>query len=193
MRQNLFAICLLLLICASTAQVFGQNQSGTEQKPSANGSVAVQEPAKFSEQDEATEFKRLAGVWRPSSAMLAGDPVPDEVCRRIELQLKDGQFKSFANGVESSGKIKLDLSQEPRGMDITIEDGPEKGKTIKCVYKFEGEKLHVAYSLAFDEVRPAEFVSNQDNKLLLIVYEFAGKDPQPLEKIESPAEGDKVK
>ncbi len=191
MRRNLWSVAFAFLIWFSAARNWAQDQTAPAIAPEpANVDQQVdkiKEPKKFSEEDVATEFKRLTGVWRPISAMLAGDPVPDEVCKRIELQLTDGQFKSLTNGIESSGKIKLDLSNELRGMDILIEEGQEKGKTIKCVYKFEDDKLHVAYSLAFDEVRPTEFVSNQDNKLLLIVYKIADDEPKPQEEKNAPA------
>jgi uncharacterized protein (TIGR03067 family) len=115
---------------------------------------------------------------------MAGDKLPDELLQNNELAFTENRFKSLANGDTSTGTIKLDMTSEPRGMDIVFEDGVNQGKTMKCIYKIEDDCLHVAYSLAFDDVRPIGFESNQDNKLLLIVYELSGLDkshvlPQP--------------
>jgi uncharacterized protein (TIGR03067 family) len=132
-----------------------------------------QEPKSAQDAKDETdaEFKRLAGKWIPKSAVLAGDKIPDEVCKNIQLEMSPGRYKTITSGVESSGTITIDVTKEPRSMDIAIEDGPEAGKTIKCIYKLESEILHVAYSLAFEDVRPVDFESNQDNKQLVIVYQ----------------------
>lgn len=190
-RRNLWAIAFAVLIGFAEARISAQDQTAPPPTPAPTKVDPqlddIKEPKKFSEEDVATEFKRLTKVWRPVSVILAGNAIPDEFRKQIELQIEDGKYKSMSNGVESHGKLKLDLSKDICGMDIFIEEGPEKGKTIKCIYKFDDDKLHVAYSLAFDEVRPTEFVSNQDNKLLLIVYQIADEDPKPQEEKNVPA------
>lgn len=151
--------------------IFAQD-SGKKEGDSAKQSEPAPAPTStpVSKIELAAEFKRLSGSWRPDSAILAGDKIPDEVCAKIQLDLQDDKFQTLTNGIETSGKISLDLSTDPHSMDIKIEEGPEAGKTIKCIYKIADDHLHVAYSLTFDEVRPTDFESNQDNKLLLIVY-----------------------
>ncbi len=175
MRLDLCAVAMGLLVFTGSARNWAQEQGKEPQaKPSsgATDSTSTEKPpAKFSDEDVAAEFQRLTGTWRPKSGVLAGEKFPDEVCKQIKLELSNGRYKSTFNEEVSSGTIELDLSKEPRAMDITIEDGSDAGKIIKCVYKLEDELLHVAYSLAFDDVRPTKFESNQDNKLLLIIYE----------------------
>ena len=186
MRRYLCALVLGLLTFAGTAQNWAQEQAH-ESSPAAAATLAKpapddKPPAKFTTEDVALEFKRLTGVWRPKNAMLAGEKLPDEVCQRIQLDLSSGRFKSLANGNESAGTIVLDLATEPRAMDMTFENGSEAGKTIKCVYKFEDDNLHVAYSMAFDNVRPTQFESNQDNKQLLIVYQHHEEPKKPIDQ-----------
>jgi uncharacterized protein (TIGR03067 family) len=195
MRLDLCALAIGLLIFTDSAVNWAQ-EKGTEAqaKPPAgspDSTPAEKTAAKSTDEDIAAEFKRLNGAWRPKSGVLAGEKFPAEVCQQIKLELSNGRYKSSFNGEESSGTIELDLSKKPWAMDITVKDGSDAGKVIKCAYKFEDELLHVAYSLAFDDVRPTEFESNQDNKLLLIIYErsedkSAESDSQPAAPAEIP-------
>jgi uncharacterized protein (TIGR03067 family) len=63
------------------------------------------------------------------------------------------------NGMEYSGKIKLDDQASPHHtLDLAISEGPEaaKGKTGKGVYKLDGEKLVISVSHPGHD-RPKDF------------------------------------
>jgi uncharacterized protein (TIGR03067 family) len=192
MRRNLYLAVVSIALIGVCGFALGQDPAAKPTAKPPQESPTVQPKAQQTDDELADEFKRLSGAWKPKFATMAGDKIPDEVCKNIQLDMTPGRYQTITNGVESSGSIQLDLKAEPRSMDITIEDGPEAGKTIKCIYKFEGEELHVAYSLAFDEVRPVEFESNQDNKVLLIVYQHADKaNDAPDRSSKSPDESGK--
>ena len=54
-------------------------------------------------------------------------------------------------------------------MDIKGTDGPNKGKTIKTIYKLDGDTLTVCYELG-DGDRPTKFETKADTKQLLANY-----------------------
>lgn len=148
--------------------------------------TATPAAAVTSSDEIAAEWKRVAGLWRPKSAVLAGDKLPAEICTNIRLRISEGAFQSDSNGERSAGKMTLDPASTPAAMDLIIEEGAEAGKTLKCAYKLENDLLYVAYSIAMDGVRPPEFESNQDNKLLVLVYERTDQELEPSAALPSP-------
>ena len=54
-------------------------------------------------------------------------------------------------------------------MDIKGTDGPNKGKTIKTIYKIDGDTVTLCYELGGDG-RPTKFESKPESKQFLVVY-----------------------
>jgi uncharacterized protein (TIGR03067 family) len=74
------------------------------------------------------------------------------------------ELKSSVNGNEYVSKVKADPKAKPHAtVDIEIKDGPDesKGKTCKCIYKLEGEKLVLCLALPGRD-RPQEFEQIDD-------------------------------
>jgi uncharacterized protein (TIGR03067 family) len=67
-------------------------------------------------------------------------------------------LKASVNGLDYVCKVKIDPKAKPATLDLTIDEGPEdaKGKTSKCIYKMEGEKLILCVSHPGKD-RPKEF------------------------------------
>lgn len=158
-------LCILLagllgLVCGRSlwAQETNANETPAETKT-------------VSADDLAAEWQRIEGLWKPKSAVLAGEKLDAEICKRIRLEFADGKFNSDSNGEKSVGKVTIDPTSSPPGMDLFLEEGADAGKTLKCIYKLENDLLYVAFSVSMDQVRPIEFESNQDNKLLVLEYE----------------------
>jgi uncharacterized protein (TIGR03067 family) len=179
MNRNIVLGALLLGLLGWSAMGWAEEQEPTDRPAGSANADAGTPQRKVSEEEIAAEFERLAGHWRPIEGSLAGNSLSPELCKSIKLELSAGAYQSTVNGVASSGKITLDLTSDPPAMDILVDAGPDDGKTIKCIYKWEDQKLHVAYSLDGSDARPKEFVSNQDNKLLVFIYEPIPQDEQP--------------
>jgi uncharacterized protein (TIGR03067 family) len=65
-------------------------------------------------------------------------------------------------------KVTIDAKAKPHpSADFAIEEGPEdsKGKTSKCIYKLDGEKLTLCVSLPGKD-RPKEFAQTEDEAYL---------------------------
>jgi uncharacterized protein (TIGR03067 family) len=89
-------------------------------------------------------------------------------------------LKASVNGVDYTCKVKADPKAKPMTLDFLIDDGPEdaKGKTSKCIYKFEGEKLILCVSTPGHD-RPKEFEQTEGES-----YVFELKKEKPKEKAE---------
>ncbi len=115
----------------------------------------------------AGDQKKFQGAWQRVSIIDGGKAVEGAdkgfvIFSGSEYTLKDGDT------VKSKGTFKLDESKNPKEFDVIPGAGPNKGKTLKGIYKFEGEQL--VYCIAgFDLERPKSFASPEGSKLRLYV------------------------
>ncbi len=93
-------------------------------------------------------------------------------------------LKASVNGVDYTCKVKADSKAKPMTLDLAIDEGPEdaKGKTSKCIYKFDGEKLILCVSVPGKD-RPKEFEQTEGES-----YVFELKKEKPKEKAENKEE-----
>ncbi len=111
----------------------------------------------------------IQGTWLPSTAELAGQEFPDEVRKTIKLTVRDGKYTVTVGKQIDQGTTKLNSSADPKQIDITGVDGPNKGKTILAIYELDGDTLRICYDLS-GKNRPAEFKSKPDTQLFLVTY-----------------------
>ncbi len=67
------------------------------------------------------------------------------------------------------GTCKRNPSAKPKALDITGTEGPNKGKTILCIYEHDGDTLRVCYDLS-GKSRPSEFKTKTGTPLFLVEY-----------------------
>jgi len=78
------------------------------------------------------------------------------------------KVKASVNGQDYTCKVKIDIDAKPHStIDFLIDEGPEdaKGKTSKCIYKLDGEKLTLCVSLPGKD-RPKDFAQVEDQAYL---------------------------
>jgi uncharacterized protein (TIGR03067 family) len=81
-------------------------------------------------------------------------------------------------GQKDEGDIALDLSGPLMAMDLNGKRGPNQGKLIPAIFKFEDNKLHICYNIGGEE-RPTEFGSPANSMIALIVYKRGNVNDQP--------------
>jgi uncharacterized protein (TIGR03067 family) len=132
--------------------------------------------AMAADETPADTLKALKGTW------VSEDPVESRWTFEGET------LKASVNGVDYTCKVKPDPKAKPAALDFLIDEGPEdaKGKTSKCIYKLEGEKLILCVSLPGKE-RPKEFEINEGESYLFELKKEAAKakdKDQDKEKVE---------
>jgi uncharacterized protein (TIGR03067 family) len=115
------------------------------------------------------DAKALRGTWLPSSAALAGREWSEQLLKSMRLELTDGHYTVTVNGRPDKGTCKIDTTKKPKTLDITGTDGPNKGRTILCIYEINGDTLKVCYDMS-GKRRPTEFQSRPDSQLFLVTY-----------------------
>jgi uncharacterized protein (TIGR03067 family) len=123
--------------------------------------------------DEKTdaELKSLVGNWKVEKAELAGKDAT-AFLKDVKLSVGAGGKYTVEIGKEKEeGTFTVDLAKTPKQMDITPKDGPNKGKTIKVIYKLDGDTLVACYDLDTEKgTRPEKFESKPDTMRLLTTY-----------------------
>ena len=122
--------------------------------------------------DDAAEadLKAMVGKWKIEKAEIGGkDTLAVFKDLRFEIP-ESGKYRLELGGVKDEGTMTVDPSRKPAEMDIKGTEGPNKGRTIKTIYKLDGDTLTVCYELGGGATRPAKFETKPDTKLFLAVY-----------------------
>jgi uncharacterized protein (TIGR03067 family) len=121
------------------------------------------------------ELKQFHGVWTFESIEVAGNKAPAEEFKGVTITFA-GDTYTVKKGDEviQVGKQKLDPSQSPKAIDVTITEGLNKGATMLGIYKIDGDTLTVC----FDEEgkkRPTEFKSAAGTQTFVNVHKRVKK------------------
>jgi uncharacterized protein (TIGR03067 family) len=115
-----------------------------------------------------TEKAKLKGTWKTVSLEDNGDKAPEDVVKKMRLVFQDSKIiiKGTDNG-DHEGTYTIDPSQKPATLDLVPADGPDKGKTLRCIYSLEGDDLKICSPSKSDDDRPKEFAAK---KAVLLVF-----------------------
>ena len=114
--------------------------------------------------------KELQGAWQPIEAKIGeGDLTKDQLAATVLTTKDDGYMVTLGDTVDQ-GTWKIDAGAKPKTMDIMGTEGPNKGKTLLCIYEISGDSLTVAYSFNGKD-RPTEFKTGGDPTRAVIKYQ----------------------
>jgi uncharacterized protein (TIGR03067 family) len=115
----------------------------------------------------------LEGTWKLASVQLNAQPLPMEKLQDARLVVQGPKYSLKLADARLEMTHKLMSDMRPPAMDLTLAEGPDKGKTFQAIYKLEGDMLTVCRSIEPGKQRPAEFASKPDSGLLLVVWSRA--------------------
>jgi uncharacterized protein (TIGR03067 family) len=105
------------------------------------------------------EYALFEGTWKIVSLEVDGKKVPEKLFQGARLTLVGNRHSLTEGKVTYKGTYQVDLDKNPKQIDITFTEGPEKGKTILGIYELDGDTYRLCIAMAGKE-RPTEFVSN---------------------------------
>jgi uncharacterized protein (TIGR03067 family) len=106
----------------------------------------------------AEELKRFEGTWVYESSIASGVKLPEAALKGSTLILKGDRFEMKDALATYRGVLAVDPTADPKTLDITFDEGPEKGKSIQGIYKLEGDTYTNCVPLGPKD-RPKEFSS----------------------------------
>lgn len=115
------------------------------------------------------DLKALVSKWSVEKAELGGKDISDFL-KVLKFEIRDKGAYTAQHGEEKDeGAFTVDTSKAPKEMDIKGTGGPNKGKTIKAIYKLDGDALVICYAFDAGE-RPTKFESKAGTMHLLTTY-----------------------
>jgi uncharacterized protein (TIGR03067 family) len=119
--------------------------------------------------DDKADLKAGAGKWKLEKAEIGGKDALNTL-KDLELEiLADGKYTITVGSEKDQGTFTIDPTKTPKQMEIKPTGGPNKGRTLKAIYKLDGDTLTICYELG-DGGFPKAFESKPDTKLFLAVY-----------------------
>jgi uncharacterized protein (TIGR03067 family) len=121
------------------------------------------------------ERQKFQGTWTFESSEAGGQKMPADDLKGLALTFEgDKHTVKMGDQVIQSGTQKLDLSKSPKAIDVTITEGPSKGKVMLGIYKFDGETLKVCFDMS-GKKRPTEFKSPPGSETFVNVHKRVKK------------------
>src|SRR5207249_874334 len=93
--------------------------------------IAADAPAEEAVKKELANFQ---GDWKLVSAERDGKP--DESFKGYHSIIKGNQLTGKQGDMTMTSTIKIDPTRTPKTIDVTLVDGPDKGKTRLGIYEF---------------------------------------------------------
>jgi uncharacterized protein (TIGR03067 family) len=134
----------------------------------------------------ADDKEKLQGTWVWVEAERGGKKAGADEIKDFKMVFRGDKLSVDPGGDNREGTFKLDPAQKPKTIDLMLEDGPEKGKTIRGIYSLDGDTLKLCFDDMGDNDRPTDFTSKEGTRLVMVVLrrqaEDKGKEKPPVKE-----------
>jgi uncharacterized protein (TIGR03067 family) len=115
----------------------------------------------------------IEGTWEVVSLEHGGQNAPEDQAKQFKIVITADKLTfKMGNDAAHQATYKVDPSKKPPTIDLTPEEGPEKGKVALGIYSLKGDELKICASKPGAE-RPTEFKSPAGTEIVLIVLKRA--------------------
>ncbi len=106
-----------------------------------------------------TDAKTLQGTWKIIELEANGEKKPAEDFEGWKVVVKGDDFwLEKPSGLDPKLKFKLDRGKSPNTIDLTVQEGKDKGQVAPGIYAFDNGKLRLCINIFGDRtIRPKEF------------------------------------
>ncbi|WP_406697063.1 TIGR03067 domain-containing protein [Singulisphaera sp. Ch08] len=126
--------------------------------------------------ESARELTALQGSWSLVSLDVNGESLSDQP-EAPSLLVSNALYVTVRDGRRTSYGFRLEPSTDPKAIELTLENGPDKGQILKGIYKLEGDLFTVCHGLTPQDDRPVEFSTGAESGHTLIVWRRAKAKP----------------
>jgi uncharacterized protein (TIGR03067 family) len=116
------------------------------------------------------EMAKLQGEWSMVSGSADGQPMPEEMLKRMKRVCKGDETTTTMGGqLFMRAKITVDPSKEPKAIDYQMTEGFTKGKKQLGIYEVDGDTFKSCFGKVGAE-RPTDFFSKPGDGRTLSVW-----------------------
>ena len=111
----------------------------------------------------------LLGAWQLVRAELQGEAAPELVVTKTELTFATDAYEvRFAGEIVDRGTFEVRDGTPVAMIILHGSEGPNRGRTIPCIYQMVGDRMRICYGLA--GVTPTEFTAAAGEERYLAIY-----------------------
>ena len=117
-----------------------------------------------------TDLQTMQGKWKMAALTVNGRQQSDDYFNDLSLEIKGDKYLITYNGETASRTFKIDPAKKPKEMDITYDDGPNKGKTGHTIYAVDGDTLMICRHEQPEMERPKEFTAEAGSGRAVVTW-----------------------
>jgi uncharacterized protein (TIGR03067 family) len=117
-----------------------------------------------------TDDERLQGTWKVLSLVVNGEKIAVDKIQDSRLVIQGDKYSFRLGEMKLEMTYKADASKKPHTLDMTVTEGPMKGKTYHAIYALENGNLKICRHVEADQTRPSQFASPSGSGIMLIVW-----------------------
>src|SRR5690349_11825540 len=84
-------------------------------------------------------LERLQGRWTMESVVINGEAVPEDLVKTGTLKIEGNRYDPKLGENAFGATFEIDAAKQPAAIDFTYTAGPQEGKTIKGIFKLDGD------------------------------------------------------
>jgi uncharacterized protein (TIGR03067 family) len=115
----------------------------------------------------------LQGHWRMQSLLVDGRRPPDAFVRAGKLEVQGHRYTVELGGGVEVMTFALDQNRKLRTFDLTMAEGPRKGRTSAGIYTLVGDTFTLCREAEPNGRRPAALASAPGSGAILVVWRRA--------------------
>lgn len=105
------------------------------------------------------DLKQMQGSWVATHYVAEGKSWSEKDLKTLKLSIKGANGTLHLRDQIFHGSYKLDESTSPKTIDITLTEGPDKGKKKLGIYEIKGDTLYLCVGALGSDRRPTRFES----------------------------------
>jgi uncharacterized protein (TIGR03067 family) len=117
------------------------------------------------------EVEKFQGTWKYVVFEVEGKQQPEEIAKFILVIKGDKWTVSAGDQIVAQTTMKLDPTKKPKRIDLTSTMDADKGRLVRGIYAWEGDKFTMCDRGADKGERPAEFGTKPNSGLVLVVLQ----------------------